>query len=61
MIVDATCCPVNIPYPTDLRIIYESIQKLYWIRLSYGKVSEKERQSITKLSAEAKRRQGNRI
>ncbi|TFH93703.1 IS5/IS1182 family transposase, partial [Porphyromonas levii] len=19
MIVDATCCPVNIPYPTDLR------------------------------------------
>lgn len=56
MTVDATCCPVNIPYPTDLRIIYESIQKLCRIRLIYGKVSEKERQSITKLSAEAKRR-----
>ncbi|WP_167657194.1 hypothetical protein, partial [Porphyromonas levii] len=39
-----------------LRIIYESIQKLCRIRLIYGKVSEKERQSITKLSAEAKRR-----
>lgn len=54
VVVDATCCPVEIPYPTDIRLIYESIQMMCKIRKSYGEVTKKEIHNIDNIAKEAK-------